>query len=126
LPVSTSVTVPVSVPVGALLAGGRLKSSIGVVSSPSAAAAKKPMPRWAKTAQILSRALPLLLTVSACRIELRMSRKDGLAGDSSIALVTSDSESRCPSAPRRSQRVSPQISPSACTSGTPRILPKSP
>ena len=55
-----------------------------------------------------------------------MSRKDGLAGDSSIARVTSDSVSLLPSALRRSQRVSPQISPSACTSGAPMILPKSP
>ena len=31
------------------------------------------------------------MDMSACRIELRMSRNDGLTGDSSIARVTSDS-----------------------------------
>src|SRR3954471_1168914 len=106
-------------PVGVFGAGGIEKSSAGAESSPSTAPANQPMPRAANTCQIFFWFLPLLTTRSAARIELRSSRKDGLDGDSSIARVTRDSVVLLPSALRRSHRVSPQISPSACTS-TPR------
>ena len=43
-----------------------------------------------------------------------------------MARVTSDSAALEPSLVRRSHRVSPQISPSACTSGPPAIVAKSP
>ena len=68
--------------------GGSGKSSTGNASSPSTAAAKKPMPRCANSFQIVSRFAPPLAARSACRIELRMSRNDGFAGASSIARVT--------------------------------------
>ena len=55
-----------------------------------------------------------------------MSRYDGFDGASSIARVTIPSTVFEPSASRRSQSVWLQISPSACTSGRPMILPKSP
>ena len=84
------------------------------------------MPRLAKTFQIVSRLAPSNATRSACKIAFRMSRNEGFAGESSIARVASISDFSEPIASRRSQSVWPQISPSACTSGRPMILPKSP
>ncbi len=84
------------------------------------------MPRCANVLQIVLRFAPPLATRSACRIELRMSRYDGFDGASSIARVTIPSVVLEPSASRRSHSVWAQISPSACTSGRPMILPKSP
>jgi hypothetical protein len=56
-------------------------------------------------------------------MELRMSRKDGFDGASSIARVISDCAFRVPIAARRSHRVCDQISPSACTCGAPETRP---
>ncbi len=54
-----------------------------------------------------------------------MSRNDGSGGDSSMPRVTIDSVTADPSSSRISHRVCTQISPSACTSGWPMMLPKS-
>ena len=48
-----------------------------------------------------------------------MSRNDGFAGASSMARVTRLRDTRDPTLSRSDQRVWAQISPSACTSGTP-------
>ena len=81
------------------------------------------MPRLAKVLQILPAYLPPYCAVSAIRMALRMSSIDGLAGASSIARVTRLSVTREPTLSRSDQRASPQISPSACTSGNEMILP---
>ena len=80
----------------------------------------------ANVSQMASALAPPVATRSACTIAFRMSRNEGLGGDSSMPRVTSFSVNFVPRAFRRSQRVSSQISPSACTSGSPAILPKSP
>ena len=83
------------------------------------------MPRVAKTFQIwVRRVAPSAW--SACRIALRMSRNDGSGGDNRIAVVTSRRAAVNPIDARRSHSVSDQISPSACTSGSPKIFPRSP
>ena len=130
LPVSESVTTPASEPVPSSGSGGSAKLSIGVVSSASSVAAKKPIPRAAKTAQIVaswSVRPPRTPTWFACRIALRMSRKDGFRGERRMPSVTRKRASPTPTAPRRSHSVWAQISPSACTSGPPdQIRPMSP
>ena len=104
-------------------AGGIEESSTGLASSPLNAPAKKPMPRCAKTAQIVSSLSPPLMDRSACRIAFRISRNDGLKGDSRIASVTMPSVVSLPSSSRRSHSVCTQISPSECTSGPVKTLP---
>ena len=84
------------------------------------------MPRLAKTFQMASWCAPLADGLVGLEDRVALSRYDGLAGESSIARVTSDSVTLLPRTPRSSQSVSPQISPSACTSGRLRIRPKSP
>ena len=90
------------------------------------------MPRSANICHNVSPFAPAFSTTSAWMIALRMSRNDGLGGDSSIPRVTSRRAVVLGRAWRMSQRVSSQISPSACTSGEPltpsnvRMLPKSP
>src|SRR3954470_23200232 len=120
------VTRPEIVPFGAPAAGGSAKLSAGVVSSPLIAAAKKPMPRPAKTPQITSVSAPPNSVWSASRMPLRPSRKDGSGGSNDIPVVTSARAFADPTAVRRSQRVCAQISPSACTSAPPATRPKSP
>ena len=51
-----------------------------------------------------------------------MSRNDGLNGASSMARVTRPRATREPTLSRSDQSVWPQISPSACTSGSPMTL----
>ena len=70
-------TVPATVARGVLAGGGVEKSSTGCRSSPLTVAAKKPIPRCAKTFQIVLAWAPRLPAWSACRMALRMSRKDG-------------------------------------------------
>jgi hypothetical protein len=111
------VTVPEIVPVRNALAG-RSNEAAGLPSAP--APAFTPMPRCAKTFQMVSWSAPPYAAVSATRIALRMSRKVGVYGASSIARVTRASDLQEPSASRRSHRVCAQISPSAWTSGPPR------
>ena len=82
---SLSFTVPVRVVVAPV--GGLWKSSAGKASPPSTTPAYQPMPRLAKTVQMMSAFLPPLATRSACTIALRMSSMVGSAGDSSIARV---------------------------------------
>ena len=55
-----------------------------------------------------------------------MSRNVGSGGDSRIPSVISRRAAAMPTAARRSHSVCAQISPSAWTSGSPAILPKSP
>ena len=54
-----------------------------------------------------------------------MSRKDGSGGDSSMPRVMTDSVTADPRSSRICHSVCTQISPSACTSGTPAISPRS-
>ena len=120
--VPSSVTRPVRTPVAPLF-GGRFWFAPGAVSSPPSEPAKKPMPRLAKTLQILFAYWPLKWAVSATRIAFRMSRNDGFDGDSSIARVTRLRATREPTLSRSDHSVWPQISPSPCTSGRPTTLP---
>ena len=114
-----SVMAPLSVPTGPP-AGGSAMPSTGCVSAPSTVLASQPMPRRANTDQIVAWCAPANRAVSACRIALRMSRKDGSGGESRIACVTIASVSfGAAIAVRRSHRVCAQISPSSWTSGPP-------
>ncbi len=111
------------------------KSSTGAMSLESAAPAKKPMPRSAKTYHTRSTASLASPTATAARIALRASRNDGSGGDSRMPvgdqrlgavgadrLVADGGDQRV----RRSHSVCVQISPSECTSGEPSTVPKSP
>ena len=126
LPVTLSFTLPEIVAHSDVAqSGGIEKSSIGVTSS-LVDAAKYPMPRSAKIDQSAVSFAPAKFTRSAWMIAFRMSRNDGAPGESSMARVTSVSATTGPSVWRICQSVSSQISPSACTSGPPATLPKSP
>ena len=104
-----SVTCPSIRPRGPPGAGGSEKSSRGLASAPSIVDAKKPMPRAAKTAQIWSRR-PRPRTTSACRIALRMSRKDGSGGDRRMPSVTSRARvRRADRTPQVPQRLGPDL-----------------
>ena len=108
-------------PAGALVGGMWQWRPGGVVATERAGEVAHPAVREDPPDRVLVGAA--VVAMSASRIALRMSRNDGLAGASSIARVTSDSDTFEPSRSRRSQSVCAQISPSACTSGTPLTWP---
>ena len=112
-PVSASVTTPARDPTPSPGSGGSAKLSIGAVSSASSVAAKNPMPRPAKTCQIVASrsARPSRMpTWLACRIAFRMSRKDGFRGARRMASVTRKRVSPTPTAWREApERLRPDL-----------------
>ena len=108
---------PLTVPVPWPAVGGVCVSASGAMSLESVVEAKKPIPRVAKIDHRLACAAPPSKMVSAWRMALRMSRNEGSGGESSSARVMSRSARATPSVWRMSHIVSPQISPSAWTSG---------
>ncbi len=84
------------------------------------------MPRDAKAAHSAATWLPPKIVVSACRTAFRMSSIVGSSGESIIPSVTIASVTAEPTTPRICQSVWAQISPSACTSGMPRMFAMSP